>query len=165
MANSLITNDLEIQRYYFDEACDFYGIPARYFQVKPGMHWTVAGEMSSNFFDPIKTRPIFDEAPKVSTLKKLGWVPELNEEVPPLAHLSFTLPGLQVGCLLEVKDPLAVDKGRMFRITKMKTGIIYPASVTCQIVPIVGSDTEATVTPYEGEKTLFLDKKESREEY
>lgn len=33
--------------------------------------------------------------------------------------------------------PSGIDhaRGRVFRVTKLKTGIIYPASITCEIVP------------------------------
>lgn len=165
MAKSLLQNDLEIQRYYFNDACDFYGISARYYQVKPGMRWTVAGEMKANFYDPVRTKLIFDQVPKVSTLKKLGWVTELDQDSHPLVHLQFDLSGLQVGCVIEIKDPLTVDKGRLFRITKMSTGIIYPASVTCQLVPIVGTNPEETTDPYEGKRSVFLDKKEQEDVY
>ncbi len=39
----------------------------------------------------------------------------------------------------------------------MTTGIIYPAAVTLQIVAVVGDSPEETVTPYDGNKTIFID--------
>lgn len=156
MPKSLLQNDLEIFRYYFEEALDLYGIAARYYQLKPNCHFTVAGELSANYFDPIKCRILFDQVPKVSTLKKLGWVTELDQAAS-LIHVAFDLPGLAFGSLFEIKDPLAPDRGRLFRVTKMQTSILYPASVTCQIVPVLGTDIEETVEPYEGKKSIFLD--------
>lgn len=165
MTNSILQNDLEILRYYMDEKLDLYGIPAQYYQVKPGMTWTVAGEMKANYFDAVRTKVLFDQAPTVSTLRKLGWLTELNGDTQPIVHVSYNLPGLSVGCVFEVKDPLAIDQGRLFRVTKMSVGIIFPAFVTCQLVAVIGSEPTETLTPYDGPQTAFLNPVEQDEEY
>ncbi|MCM1323016.1 MAG: hypothetical protein NC218_02420 [Acetobacter sp.] len=154
--DSILQNDLTIFRYYASEQLDMYGISALYYQPKPGKHFTVAGEISANYFDPIPCKILFDQVPKISTLKKLGWVTELDQEAS-LINVHFDTPGIQQGALYEVKDPLKPDAGRLFRVTKLQTGILYPAFVTCQIVPVVGSEPEETVKPYEGDKSIFLD--------
>lgn len=156
MADSILQNDLLLQRYWFEEVLDLYGISAKYYQLKPGCKFTSAGELSSNYYDPIKARILFDQVPKISTLKRLGWVTELDQNSS-LIHVKFDTPGIQFGCIYSIKDPLTPDKGRLFRITKLQTGIIYPAAVTCQIVPILGTDPEATTEPYDGSKSIFLD--------
>lgn len=154
--DSVLQNDLLIFRRHAEEVLDLYGIPARYYQPKPGHHWTVAGEISANYFDPIPTRVLFDQVPTVSTLKKLGWVTELDTGAS-LIHVAYNTPGIAFGALYEVKDPLTPDTGRLFRVTKLSVGILYPAMVTCQIVPVVGEDPEETVQPYEGHKSIILD--------
>lgn len=165
MAGILFQNDLEIQRYYFDESLEFYGIDALYYQVNDAsQHYTVAGELTSKYHDPIAIKLIYDQVPKIGTLKKLGWVTELNQDAQPIIHISFDTPGIQVGALFKIQDPLNPLSGRMFRATKMTTGIIYPVAVTVQIVAIVGQDIEETVQPYEGNKTLFIDKPEEQNE-
>lgn len=166
MADSLLQNDITVLRYYFREALDLYGIPARYYQLKPNCHFTVAGELSANYFDSIKCKIIFDQVPKISTLKKLGWVTELDQAAS-LIHVDFDLPGISFGSLFEIKDPLAPDKGKLFRVTKLQTSIIYPVSITCQIVPVAGEVEQETVRPYEGKKSIFLqgDEMEDINEY
>lgn len=157
MAKSIIQNDAKIFKYYADEALDLYGIPCQYFQCKPGKSFTTLGEMKSCYYDAVWTKVIFDQAPNVKTLRKLGWVTELDEQQP-IVHVKFDLPGIEIGCLFNIKDPLRVDKGRMFRITKMSVGILYPATLTCQLAAIVGDDIEETTNPYDGNESIFLNK-------
>jgi hypothetical protein len=152
---TLLGSDLEIFRDYFKEALQFYGIPARYYQIKPGETFNESAELKAGYYDPKRIRVIFNQVPTVRTLKMLGWVTELDMDVQPIVDVMFDLPGLQVGCLISIKDPLN-KKGRLFKITKMSVGILYPASVTCQLVPILGQDPLATTDPYVGEKSIFL---------
>lgn len=156
MYDSLLGGDIAIFRGYFKEAVQLYGISALYYQIKPGHKYTVYGELKANYFDPKKIRVIFNQVPTVHTLKKLGWVTEADTEVQPIVDIIYDLPGIQVGCLISIKDPLNPKKGRLFKITKMSVGILYPASVTCQLVPILGDEPTNTVNPYDGEKSLFL---------
>ncbi len=156
--NSILQNDLTALRYQMQEVLDMYGIQAKYYQIKPGHTFTVAGELSANYFDPIDCRVLFDQVPKVSTLKKLGWVTELDQAAS-LIHISFDTPGISHGAVFEIKDPLASDSGKLFRVTKLQTGILYPTFVTCQIVPVVGSEPSQTLKPYDGDKSIFIDAK------
>lgn len=157
MAKSIIQDDARIFKFYAKEALEMYGIPSEYYQCKPGRTFTTLGELKACYYDPVRTKVIFDQAPQVRTLKKLGWVTELDAQQP-IVHVMFDLPGLEVGCLFNIKDPLTIDSGRMFRITKMSTGILYPATVTCQIVAIMGDEIEETTNPYDGSESIFLDK-------
>lgn len=161
----LLQNDLEIHRHYFEEALDYFGIDAMYYQVKDGsQHYTVEGEQSSNYYDPTPIKLIFDQVPKVGTLKKLGWVTELTSDAQPIIHIPFDTPGIQVGVLFKVMDPLNQKQGKYFRATKMTTGIIYPSAVTMQIVAVIGDDPEETLRPYEGNKTIFIDNQENNDD-
>lgn len=154
--NPILQNDLIILRQQFQEVLDMYGIDALYYQVKPNHHYTVAGEISANYFDPVPCKILFDAVPKVSTLKKLGWVTELDPGAS-IINVAFDTPGIAFDALYEIKDPLQPDGGRMFRVTKLQTGILYPVNIACQVVPVVGTNPEQTVKPYEGNKSIFLD--------
>lgn len=156
---SLIQNDVKIHRRYFNEALEAYGVDALYYQVKPGKKFTSIGELSANYYAPTEGKVIFDQTPQLRTLKKLGWVSELDQTLP-LLHVSFDLPGIETGCLFKIKDPLQFSGGRLFRITKMSVGIISPASITVQAVPIAGTEPSETVKPYDGVKSVFLNKPE-----
>ena len=153
--DSILQNDLTALRYYMEEMLDMYGVPAKYYQIKPGHKFTVAGEISAHYFNPTNCKVLFDQVPKISTLRKLGWLTELDQAAS-LIHIAFDTAGIAFGALYEIKDPLTPDSGRLFRVTKMQTGIIFPAFITCQIVPVVGTAPEETVQPYDGDKSIFL---------
>lgn len=145
--NSLIKKDALMFRRYFQEMLRKYGIDCSYFEAKEGtVKYNVNGELSAEYKDPIGTQVLFDQVPKVSTLKKLGWSTS-NDESQPLIHVDFDLPGLQVGCLFSIEDPLRPGRGRLFRVTKMSVGIIYPMCVTAQVVAVLGDQVENTLQP------------------
>ena len=124
-----------------------YGIDCSYFEVKEGtVKYNVNGELSAEYKNPIGTQVLFDQVPKVATLKKLGWNTSTDESQP-LIHVDFDLPGLQVGCLFSIEDPLRPGKGRLFRVTRMSVGIIYPMCVTAQVVAVLGDQIENTLQP------------------
>lgn len=162
MARSLISQDAEIFREYFKECLEMYGIPALFFQPKEDIcqkKFTTLGEMKNLYYDPIETQVLFEATPKVQTLRKLGWVTELDKEQP-IVHVDYDLPGIARGAVFKIKDPLSVTDGRLFRVTKMSVGILYPASISCQIVAVLGKEPEETLNPYNGPKSIFLNKKE-----
>lgn len=150
MANrrgSLIKNDALIHRRYFKEVLRLMGIDGMYYQIKPGTsHYNESGEFSALYEKPIPCQFIFDQVPTVSTLKKLGWITELDREFP-LVHVDYDLPDLQKGTLFLVEDPLREGKGRLFRVNKIQLGILYPVCATCQVAPVVGDVPENTLQP------------------
>jgi hypothetical protein len=146
-SNSLIKKDALMFRKYFQEMLRKYGIDCSYFSVKEGTaKYNVNGEFSAEYNKPVGTQVLFDQVPKISTLKKLGWSTPTDESQP-ILHIDYDLPGLQVGCLFSIEDPLRPGKGRLFRITKMSLGIIYPMCVTAQVVAVVGDLLENTLQP------------------
>lgn len=149
---SLIKSDALKMRFYFREALRLYGIDCNYYEVMPEtISYNVNGEFSAKYKNPKPAQLIFDQVPKVSTLKKLGWATE-QEDTQPLVHVDFDLPGIQIGCLFTIDDPLRPGKGRLFRITKMSVGIIYPMCVTAQVVAVLGDEPEKTLSPDEAVK-------------
>ena len=79
---------------------------------------------------------IFQDHPDQKTLKKMGWVAELQEGSS-IIHVPYDLENLQVGCLFEVPSGLdeATDKPRLFRVISMQNIMVYPASIACEIAP------------------------------
>ena len=59
----------------------------------------------------------------------MGWASELSENAI-IIHVDYDLPNLQQGVI-----PSGSAEGRVFRLVKMSTGMIYPASTTCELVP------------------------------
>lgn len=114
--------------------CKLLGIVVIYRAPYPGKHWTTYAELETNYDAPISVGCIFDEHPTQQSLKKMGWVSELQEDAS-VIHVPYDLPNLQVGALFIIPSGIDNATGRLFRVTKLKNGIVYPASISCEIVP------------------------------
>ena len=55
--------------------------------------------------------------------------------IPEIISVPYDLEGLQQGALFIVPSGLDDGKGRVFRCTKLSNIMVYPASVSCEIVP------------------------------
>jgi hypothetical protein len=130
----LLNKDIKLNRRYFNEMCRLLGIQVIYRSLKEGMKWTTYGEVDANYDHPILLGCIFNDHPDQATLKKMGWVSELQENAS-IIHVPYDTPGLQVGCLFIVPSGLDDGKGRLFRCTKISNIMVYPASIACEIVP------------------------------
>lgn len=130
----LLNKDITLHRQYFKEMCKLLGINVIYKSLKDGKKWTNYGEVEANYNPPQLVGCIFNEHPDQRTLKKMGWVSELQENAS-IIHVPYDLPKLEVGCLFIVPSGLDDGKGRLFRCTKLSNIMVYPASVACEIVP------------------------------
>ena len=74
----LLNNDIKLHRGYFDEMIRLLGIQVIYRAPLPDKHYTTYAEIESNYAEPILVGCIFDEHPTQQTLKKMGWVAELQ---------------------------------------------------------------------------------------
>lgn len=130
----LLNNDIKLHRGYFDEMIRLLGIQVIYRAPLPDKHYTTYAEIESNYAEPILVGCIFDEHPTQQTLKKMGWVAELQQNSS-FIHVPYDLPNLQQGALFIVPSGIDNAKGRLFRVVSMSTSMVYPASITCAIVP------------------------------
>ena len=130
----LINQDIKLQRHYFKEMCRLIGINVIYRSPKSDKHYTTYAEIKSNYNDPIIIGCIFDEHPTQQTLKKMGWVSELQENAS-IIHVPYDTPDLQQGSLFIIPSGIDNSRGRLFRLTKLSNIMIYPASMSCEIVP------------------------------
>lgn len=130
----LLNQNIKLHRKYFQEMCKLIGIKCIYKAPRHDKHYTDYTEVKSNYFQPIVTGCIFNEHPDQRTCKKMGWVSELqpNESI---IHVAYDLPELQVGSLFILPSGIDNTEGRLFRVTAMSVGMIYPASIMCSIVP------------------------------
>ena len=131
---SLLTSDIKLFRNYFEELVRLLGIQVYYRAPMPGKHYTNYTEIESNYYKPIQVGVIFDEHPDQQTLKKIGWVSELQEGAS-VIHVPYDLPEIQQGALFYLPSGLDNSSSRLFRVSKLKTSIVYPASIVCEIVP------------------------------
>ena len=88
---------------------------------------------------------IFQDHPDQKTLKKMGWVAELQENSS-IIHVPYDLPGLEVGAQFIVPSGIDHAKGRVFRVISMQTIMVYPASIACEIAPEYHSVDEPHLT-------------------
>lgn len=130
----LLAPDAKIQRQYFKEIVSLYGIQVVYRAPRAGKHYTTYSEIDSNYYEPQMVGCLFDEHPTQKTLKKMGWTSELQEDSS-LISVPYDLEGLQVGALFMIPSALDTGRARLFRVKMMSTIMIYPASITCEIVP------------------------------
>ena len=72
-------NNIKIHRQYFKEMVRLIGVQTIYRAPRPSKSWTTYAEIDSNYFNPILVGCIFDEHPTQRTLKKMGWVSELQD--------------------------------------------------------------------------------------
>ena len=129
-----IQPSIKLHRQYFKEMCKLHGIYVLYRAPYPDKHYTRYAEIDSNFAPPIQIGCIFEEHPSQRTTKMLGWVTELQTDSS-VIHVDYDLPDLQVGALFIIPSGLDNGKGRLFKVTRMSNIMVYPASISCEIVP------------------------------
>lgn len=130
----LLGEDIKIFRQYFEELVSLIGIQVFYRAPLPGKSYTTYTEIESNYYEPIQVGCIFQDHPDQQTLKKMGWVSELQENSS-IIHVPYDLPELQQGALFYLPSGLDNTSSRLFRVIKMQNIMMYPASISCEIVP------------------------------
>ena len=134
--------DILLQRKYFEECVTMLGVKVIHRAPRPDKHYTTYSEIQSNYFEPEAVGCIFDEHPNQRTMKKLGWNAELGESAS-IISVPYDLEGLQQGSLFIIPSAFDNTKGRLFRVVEITGIMIYPASLTCKLVP----EYENTFTP------------------
>lgn len=130
----LMGRNIKLHRQWFKEMCMLIGVKVIYRAPKPSKDYTTYGEIDSRYEQPVAVWCIFEEHPDQQTMKKLGWNSELLENAV-IIHVPYDLQGIQQGALFIIPSALDNAKGRVFQVTKLSTSMIYPASITCQMVP------------------------------
>lgn len=130
----LMGKNIKLHRQWFKEMCMLIGVKVIYRAPKPSKDYTTYGEIDSRYEQPVAVWCIFEEHPDQQTMKKLGWNSELLENAV-IIHVPYDLQGIQQGALFIIPSALDNAKGRVFQVTKLSTSMIYPASITCQMVP------------------------------
>lgn len=134
--------DILLQRKYFEGCVMMLGVKVIHRAPRPDKHYTTYAEIQSNYFEPEAVGCIFDEHPNQRTMKKLGWNAELGESAS-IISVPYDLEGLQQGSLFIIPSAFDNTKGRLFRVVEITGIMIYPASLTCKLVP----EYENTFTP------------------
>lgn len=152
----LLHPEIKMHRQWFREMVKLLGIYVLYRAPKKEKKYTTYAEIDVNYEPPIKIGCIFDEHPTQQTLKKMGWMSELQDNSS-IIHVDYDLPHLQQGSIFIIPSGLDDGKARIFRVVKMTTSMIYPASIACEIVPeYIDSFTEYTDNGYDTQDEVVL---------
>lgn len=128
----LINKDIKLYRTWFKQMTALHGINCKYRAPLKNKEYDINGDLQTGYKPEIIVGCIFEEHPDQKSLKKAGWVAELQESSS-IIHVPYDLPDLQVGALFEVPSGLDTGKGRVFRVISMSNIMIYPASIACEI--------------------------------
>lgn len=131
----LINSDTKLHRKWFIEMVNLLGIKALYRSPVHTEDYTLQGEMKPlTYSEEVPVGVIFEEHIDQKTAKKLGWNAELMTDSA-LIHVPYDLDGLQVGGLFKIPSGYDNTCFRLFRVVELSAIMVYPASITCRIVP------------------------------
>lgn len=125
-------NNIKLHRMWFKQCVALHGINCKYRAPVENKTYDRRGDLVTGYKPEILVGCLFVEHPDQKSLKKAGWVAELQEGSS-IIHVPYDLPDLQVGSLFEVPSGLDSGKGRLFRVISMSNIMIYPASIACEI--------------------------------
>lgn len=126
--------DILLQRSYFNELVKLLGVQVKHRAPRPNKHYTTYAEIQSNYFEPETVGCIFTEHLDQKTMKKLGWNAELNSDAAVIS-VPYDLNGIQQGSLFYIPSAFDNTEDRLFRVVELSSIMIYPASLTCKLVP------------------------------
>lgn len=128
----LINKDIKLHRTWFKQMTALHGINCKYKAPLKNKEYDTLGDLVSGYKPEILVGCLFEEHPDQKSLKKAGWVAELQENAS-IIHVPYDLPDLQVGALFEIPSGLDNGEGRTFRVISLSNIMIYPASITCEL--------------------------------
>lgn len=138
----LITKDIKLHRTWFKQMTSLHGINCKYRAPLENKDLDIHGDLQSNYKPAILVGCLFEEHPDQKSLKRAGWVAELQENSS-VIHVPYDLPGLQAGALFDVPSGLDDGKSRTFRVISLSNIMVYPASIACEIALEYESNDEA----------------------
>jgi hypothetical protein len=158
----LINKDIKLHRNWFKQMTKLHGINCKYRAPLHNKTYDLYGDLQTAYSPELTVGCLFEEHPSQKSLKKAGWVAELQEGSS-IIHVPYDLPGLQVGALFEVPSGIDSGCGRIFRVISMSNIMIYPASISCEIALEYASNDEQHLISTAHEKEdmpLLIDREE-----
>lgn len=126
--------NIKLHRTYFKEMVKLLGINVIHRAPREDKTWDRYGELDSFYYEPVMVGVIFDEHPEPKTMKLLGWNAEQEENMS-IVHVPYDLEKIQAGSLFVIPGGVDGSEGRLFRVIRMSTTFVYPASIACEIAP------------------------------
>lgn len=141
----LTREDSTIYRNWFKEMARLRGHRVEYRYVKE-FNETIHSEVyPEHLSDPIYLDVIYEENPKVSTLRRIGWLSENPNDKPYIMLFPFDTPNLTVEARVVIPPFKEINsKPSEFKVTSISTIIEYPDCWTCTIVPVFRTDKPKT---------------------
>lgn len=151
----LTRNDATMFRHYFKEMAKLRGIRV-YYQFPINMNLTVhAEERPDAFSEKQELDIIFEQNPKVNTLRLYGWVPAINEDKPFICSVAYDTPNLSKGCRITIPSPSPIASDNIFVITDIKLNLEFPDCYVCKLAPVY-KDRKDISTDYSNSNTNYL---------
>ena len=126
--------DILLQRDYFNELVTMLGVKVKHRAPRPNKNYTTYAEIEAHYFEPEEVGCIFSEHLDQRTMKKLGWNAELTTDATVIS-VPYDLNGIQQGSLFYIPSAFDNTQDRLFRVIEISSIMIYPASLTCKLVP------------------------------
>lgn len=130
----LLNDGIKLHRKYFQEMVRLLGIQCVYRAPLKDKTYTLESEVISNYSEPEQVGVIFTDHPDQKTLRKIGWVSEIQADAS-LIHVPYDLHDLQKGALFYIPSGIDNASFKLFRVESLSNIMVYPASITCEIVP------------------------------
>ena len=140
----LMRQDVKVFRNYFVELVRLLGHQCVYYAPKSqSKQLNTHGELDTDtqYYEGITVGCIFEQYPDQKSLKKSGWVTELQEGSS-IIHVPYDTPHLQYGALFDIPSGLDNAAPRRFRVIGLSNISIYPASIACEIAPEFETENE-----------------------
>lgn len=103
---------------------------------------TIHSEPNIEFSDPVRLDIIFNENPTVDTLRKHGWVTEINGSLPVIAQVPYDTPHLARYARITIPPVGNIMRERIFEVTEISTFLEYPDCWTVKLAPVYNSIKE-----------------------
>lgn len=139
----LTDKDARVFRDFFKEASYLRGMKV-YYQYVKSCDTSIHAEFKTELSEYIEMNAIFIENPKVSTLKRIGWVSENPDDKPYIIQLPIDTPNLSTESVVTIPPFSEFTRAREFKITLITTLLEYPDCFTCTLAPIFDNKKEKT---------------------
>lgn len=133
----LVDSGTHLYRSWFKEMSFLLGFEVQYqYVINYNTSDFAETEKYAEYSDPIKTNIIFEENPKVKTLKTLGWYSENKEDSPIIAYLAFDVPNLTVESKLTIPPFQEIrTSDKVFVVKDITTNLQFPDCWVVKLAP------------------------------